>query len=107
MDMMAETVIKDHKQKQEDEDKRILAQYLAREKSELEDEKRRNNRLHKQRIATKNYLLQQVSDKGLRQKEEERRNKIQAEIWKKEAAEYVETEKQKASYIRDLNKEHA
>lgn len=38
MDMMAETVIKDHKAKQEDEDKRILAQYLAREKAELEDE---------------------------------------------------------------------
>ena len=43
----------------------------------------------------------------MRQQEEERRNKIQAEIWKKEASEYVETEKQKSSYIRDLNKEHA
>ncbi len=107
MDMMAETVIKDHKQKQEEEDKRILAQYLAREKAELADEQRRKDRLHAQRLATKNYLLQQVKDKGLRQQEEERRNKIQAEIWKKEAAEYVETEKQKSSYIRDLNKEHA
>ena len=46
MDMMAETVIKDHKAKQEDEDKRILAQYLAREKAELEDELRRKARLH-------------------------------------------------------------
>ena len=29
--MMAETVIKDHKAKQKEEDKRILAQYEARE----------------------------------------------------------------------------
>ena len=107
MDMMAETVIKDHKAKQEEEDKRILAQYLAREKAELEDEKRRKARLQAQRVATKNYLLEQVKQKGLRQEEEDRRNKIQAEIWKKEAAEYVETEKQKSEYIRDLNKEHA
>lgn len=107
MDMMAETVIKDHKAKQEDEDKRILAQYLAREKAELVDEKKRKARLQEQRIATKNYLLQQVKDKGLRQDEEERRNKIQAEIWKKEAEEYVHTEKEKSDYIRDLNKEHA
>ena len=57
MDMMAETVIKDHKNKQEEEDKRILAQYLAREKAELADEQRRKDRLHAQRIATKNYLL--------------------------------------------------
>merc|ERR1712110_73902 len=69
--------------------------------------KRRKQRLHAQRIATKNYLLEQVKQKGLRQEEEERRNKIQAEIWKKEASEYVETEKQKSEYIRDLNKEHA
>lgn len=60
MDMMAETVIKDHKAKQENEDKRILAQYLAREKAELEDENRRRARLQAQRIATKNYLLEQV-----------------------------------------------
>ena len=60
MDMMAETVIKDHKNKQEEEDKRILAQYLARERAELDDEKRRRDRLHAQKIATKNYLLQQV-----------------------------------------------
>ena len=46
MDMMAETVIKDHKNKQEEEDKRILAQYLARERAELDDEKRRRDRLH-------------------------------------------------------------
>merc|ERR1712216_1084596 len=58
-------------------------------------------------ITTKNYLLQQVKDKGLRQQEEERRNKIQAAIWKKEAEEYVQTEKEKTTYIRDLNKEHA
>jgi len=45
MDMMAETVIKDHKAKQENEDKRILAQYLAREQAELEDELRRKKRL--------------------------------------------------------------
>ena len=107
MDMMAETVIKDHKAKQEEEDKRILAQYLAREKAELEDEKRRKKRLHQQRISTKNYLLEQVKQKGVRMDEEDRRNKIQAEIWKKEAAEYVETEKQKSTYIRELNKEHA
>jgi len=47
MDMMAETVIKDHKNKQEEEDKRILAQYLAREQAEMVDEKNRKARLHK------------------------------------------------------------
>ena len=45
MDMMAETVIKDHKAKQEEEDKRILAQYLAREEAEKQDEKERKERL--------------------------------------------------------------
>merc|ERR1712039_1115987 len=58
-------------------------------------------------MGTKNYLLQQVEDKKVRQQEEERRNKIQAEIWKKEASEYVQTEKEKSDYIRSLNKEHA
>jgi len=46
MDMMANTVIKDHKSKQEEEDKRILEQYLAREKAELEDENNRAARLY-------------------------------------------------------------
>lgn len=48
-----------------------------------------------------------MEDKKVRQQEEERRNKIQAEIWKKEAQEYVHTEKEKSDYIRSLNKEHA
>ena len=60
----------------------------------------------KQKIATKNYLLQQVQNKKERQKEEIKRNHVQAEIWQKEAEEYEKTENEKQKYIREMNKEH-
>ncbi len=50
MDMMAQTVIKDHKAKQADEDRKILEQYLAREEAERLDEESRKKKLKKQKI---------------------------------------------------------
>ncbi len=47
MDMMAQTVIKDHKAKQADEDRKILEQYLAREEAERLDEESRKMKLKK------------------------------------------------------------
>jgi len=48
-----------------------------------------------------------MREKTKREEEEQRRNKVQAKIWKKEAEDYTRTEKEKSDYIRKLNEEHA
>jgi len=106
MNMMADTVVKDQKAEIIEEERKLLKHVLDKESRELEDEKKRQQRLNDQKKEMRAFLDGQMAEKERKRQEEEALEKKQADIWKKDTADYNEHEKNKTEYIRDVNKQH-
>jgi len=107
MSMMADTVVKDQKAQILDEERKLLKHYMDKEAKDMEEEKRRQQRLQNQKLETRNFLDNQMADKERRREEERALEKKQADFWKKDTDQYNDHEKRKGEYVRDVNKQHA
>lgn len=52
------------------------------------------------------FLNKQMEDKHRRKQQEEEINKVQADIWSKDLANFQKHEQEKADYIKNVNKKH-
>jgi len=107
MNMMADTVVKDQKAQIIEDERKLLKHVLDKEAREMEDEKKRQQRINDQKKEMRTFLDSQMEEKERKKQAEAALERKQAEIWKKDTADYNEHEKNKTEYIRDVNKQHA
>ena len=107
MDLMADTVVKDHKAQALAEEKRFLKHVMEKEAREAEEEKKKQQKENEQKQEMKKFLEQQVKEKQRKTQEESLLGKKQAEVWKTEVKEFSEHEKQKGSFVKDVNMKNA
>ena len=106
MARMADTVLKEQKQKNLDEDLMLLRQIEEKEILDKQEDERRALQLHKQKLDIRKILDKQVEDKKNRKVNEKRNQDEQADMWKKDADEFFKLEDERKHREKELNLMH-
>ena len=54
----------------------------------------------------RDYLARQVDEKKMKEIEEKKIDEKQAEVWKEDTTNFVENEKEKQDYLKNIHKNH-
>lgn len=106
MARMADTVLKEQKQKNHDEDLMLLKQIEEKELLDKAEDERRMIQLKKQKQDIRKILDKQVDDKNKRKVMEKRNQDEQADMWKKDADEFYKLEDERKMREKQLNMMH-
>jgi len=107
MNMMADTVVKDQKTQILEDERKLLKQIIAKEAKEVEEDKRKQQRLNEQKKEMRSFLDLQMQEKERKRQEELEGEKRQAEVWRQDVQEFNHHEQSKSEYLKDVNMQHA
>lgn len=106
MARMADTVLKEQKLKNHEEDLLLLRQIEEKELLDKAEDERRMLQLQKQKQDIRKILDRQVEDKNHRKVNEKRSQDEQADMWKKDADEFYKLEEDRKIREKQLNMMH-
>jgi hypothetical protein len=106
MARMADTVLKEQKQKNLEEDMMLLRQIEEKELLDKQEDDRRAAQLSRQKQEIRKILDKQVEEKNKRKVNEKRNLDEQADMWKKDADEFFKLEEERKQREKELNLMH-
>ncbi|OMJ85367.1 hypothetical protein SteCoe_13340 [Stentor coeruleus] len=106
MARMADTVLKEQKQKNHEEDLMLLKQIEEKELLDKAEDERRMLQLKKQKQDIRKILDKQVDEKNKRKVMEKKNQDEQADMWKKDADEFYKLEDERKMREKQLNMMH-
>ncbi|OMJ73298.1 hypothetical protein SteCoe_28050 [Stentor coeruleus] len=106
MARMADTVLKEQKQKNFEEDLMLLKQIEEKELLDKAEDERRMMQLQKQKQDIRKILDKQVDEKNKRKVVEKKNQYEQADMWKKDADEFYKLEEERKAREKQLNMMH-
>lgn len=106
MARMADTVLKEQKQKNLEEDLMLLRQIEEKELLDKQEDERRMTQLQRQKMEIRKILDKQVEEKNKRKVIEKRSQDEQADMWKKDADEFYKLEEERKQREKELNLMH-
>jgi hypothetical protein len=106
MARMADTVLKEQKQKNLEEDLMLLRQIEEKELLDKSEDERRLLQLQKQKNEIRKILDKQVEEKNKRKVYEKKSQDEQADMWKKDAEEFYRLEEERKVREKQLNLMH-
>ena len=106
MSCMAGKVLQEKDKKMQEEEERIRQFEKMKKEKELKDEQAKAKRANAMKKKMCDELAKQVEEKKKRAEFENKMNKDQAGMWKKDVEDYFEEEKKVSEKIKSINKEH-
>ena len=106
MARMADTVLKEQKQKNLEEDLMLLRQIEEKEILDKQEDERRAAQLNRQKQEIRKILDKQVEEKKKRKVNEKKSQDEQADMWKKDADEFFKLEEERKQREKELNLMH-
>ena len=103
MDSAINTVLREQKEKEMEEEEQLRKYNEFKEKMEAEDEYNRLKRIKEGKVNLRNYLDKQVAYKKLQAKKEHEVDVAQGKVWDKDVKIYNEHEKEVKRVIREMN----
>ena len=103
MDSAINTVLREQREKEMEEEEQLRKYNEFKEKMEAEDEYNRLKRIKEGKVNLRNYLDKQVAYKKLQAKKEHEIDVAQGKVWDKDVKIYNEHEKEVKKIIREMN----
>jgi hypothetical protein len=103
MDSAINTVLREQREKEMEEEEQLRKYNEFKEKMEAEDEYNRLKRIKEGKVNLRNYLDKQVAYKKLQAKKEHEVDVAQGKVWDKDVKIYNEHEKEVKKIIREMN----
>ena len=106
MSCMAGKVLQEKDKKMQEEEERIKQFERMKKEKEFKDEQAKARRANTMKKKMCDELAKQVEEKKKRSEFENKMNKDQAGMWKKDVEDYFEEEKKVSDKIKSINREH-
>ena len=103
MDSAINTVLREQREKEMEEEEQLRKYNEFKEKMEAEDEYNRLKKIKEGKVNLRNYLDKQVAFKKLQAKKEHEVDVAQGKVWDKDVKIYNEHEKEVKKIIREMN----
>ncbi len=107
MGRMADTVIKNMDQKQREEEEMIRQYELQKEMQDRRHDEKAYRKREDEKLRMREFLANQVEEKKRRERIEKELNDEQANMWKRDRANYEAEEARINNKVKDINKQNA
>lgn len=106
MASFADSVIKNQKEQIQAEDEKMIRHIQNQEARERQEDERRKNIANEQKKQMREYLARQVEEKRQKEIDEKKIDEKQAVVWKEDTDAFVDNEKKKHDYLKDVHLKH-